>query len=84
MKTVIKLDSFKDVRELRDISIETFSDTYKDPNSPLSFQAYVEKVYHVEQLFRELVHPFSFFFFIYFQRQVARRLGKERQRYWFL
>ena len=70
---MIKLEKLtkKDVKTLREISIETFTDTFKDQNSLDQIQAYLEKAYDLAQLEEELLNQNSDFFFIYFENQLA-------------
>ncbi|EGA91049.1 polyamine N-acetyltransferase [Planococcus donghaensis MPA1U2] len=71
MTTMIRTCAEKDVIELQDISISTFNDTFKDQNSPDHLHAYLEKAYNLNKLKKELAHPSSQFFFIYFKDQLA-------------
>ncbi|MGN7165225.1 GNAT family N-acetyltransferase [Paenibacillus cellulositrophicus] len=63
--------SREDLPRLREISIETFTDTFKDQNSPENLKAYLEKAFNEEQLEKELAHSSSEFYFVYFQDELA-------------
>ncbi|MDO3409884.1 GNAT family N-acetyltransferase [Saccharibacillus sp. CPCC 101409] len=54
----------KDLHELREISIETFRDTFADRNSPENMREYLDKAFAARQLESELSEPHSQFFFI--------------------
>ncbi|QTD41828.1 GNAT family N-acetyltransferase [Sporosarcina sp. Te-1] len=60
-----------DLQTLRDISIETFHDTFKDQNSPDNMKAYLEKAYNTKQLEMELSNCLSEFYFILCNGELA-------------
>lgn len=67
----IKQCTLADSRKLQEISYETFNETFKDQNSPENMQAYLERAFNLEQLEKELAHPGSQFFFVYFNHEIA-------------
>lgn len=67
----IKKCTFSDLQTLQEISIETFSDTFKDQNPPEHLNAYLEKAYNLKQLEHEITNPSSHFFFVYHEQEVA-------------
>lgn len=71
MTVIIQKCTVEDLQELQKISIETFTDTFQEHNSPEHLQAYLEKAYHLEQLEAELANPLSHFFFIYSGQEIA-------------
>ncbi|MGV3464872.1 MAG: GNAT family N-acetyltransferase [Heyndrickxia sp.] len=71
MTTNIKQCTLQDLRELQEISYETFYETFKDQNSPENMNAYLEKAFNIKQLEKELSNISSQFFFIYFHHEVA-------------
>ena len=71
MTPLIKKCTRKDLAELQSISITTFTETFKDQNSPEHLQAYLEKAYDLKQLEREVANPSSHFFFVYVNEEVA-------------
>nr|WP_106783083.1 GNAT family N-acetyltransferase [Lysinibacillus timonensis] len=71
MTVRIKMCNHEDLRTLQKVSIETFNDTFKEQNSPENMKAYLEKAFNLEQLEKELTNPFSQFFFIYYENEVA-------------
>ena len=71
MMMTIKKGSLEDSRELQTISIETFTETFKDQNSPEHLNAYLERAYNLNQLEQELADLSSHFFFVYFNQEVA-------------
>ena len=60
-----------DVNTLREISIQTFSETCEHDNEEEHLQAYLKKAYNSEKLRKELSNPNSFFYFIEHQEKVA-------------
>ena len=67
----IKKCTLEDSRELREISHETFNETFKHQNSPENMNAYLEKAFTIKQVEKELSNPSSQFFFVYFNNEVA-------------
>ncbi|MFD1032531.1 GNAT family N-acetyltransferase [Metaplanococcus flavidus] len=57
--------------ELQAISRETFTETFKEQNSPEHLHAYLKKAYNQEQLALELANPDSQFYFVYNDEEVA-------------
>ena len=71
MMTPIKKCTLDDLHELQAISIETFTETFKEHNLPEHLQAYLEKAYNLDKLKQELAIPSSYFYFIYADQQIA-------------
>ncbi|MGF7036656.1 ribosomal protein S18 acetylase RimI-like enzyme [Paenibacillus mucilaginosus] len=71
MTITIKKCTLEDSRTLQEISYETFNETFKDQNSPDNIKTYLERAFNINQLEAELSHPFSQFFFVYFNNEVA-------------
>jgi diamine N-acetyltransferase len=71
MTMYLKKCTLEDLHQLQEISIETFSDTFNDQNSPENMNAYLEKAYNLEQLKKELSHTSSRFFFVLFNEEIA-------------
>lgn len=71
MSILIKKCKREDVGILREISIETFSDTFGDQNTPENMKTYLEKAFTVQQLEKELSNRSSQFFFVYYNEAVA-------------
>lgn len=71
MSIKIKKCSLNDITALREISIETFNDTFKDQNSPENMKAYLETAFRSEQLKTELSNPSSKFYFVYYDDNLA-------------
>lgn len=61
----------EDLRQLQKISVETFTETFKDQNSPENMKAYLERAYNLDQLEQELANRSSQFFFVYLTQEVA-------------
>jgi ribosomal protein S18 acetylase RimI-like enzyme len=61
----------ENIQELQKISVETFTETFKDQNSPEHLNAYLERAYNLDQLAKELANRSSRFFFIYFNEEIA-------------
>lgn len=67
----IKKGTLEDLYTLQEISYETFNETFKDQNSSQNMSAYLEKVFNLKQLEKELSNVASQFFFVYFNNEVA-------------
>lgn len=67
----IKKCTLEDSREIQEISVQTFTETFKEQNSPEHLNAYLESAYNLDQLEQELANPVSQFFFVYFNKEVA-------------
>ncbi|ALV22193.1 GNAT family N-acetyltransferase [Carnobacterium antarcticum] len=59
-----KKGTLADVMLLQQISIETFTDTFKEQNTEEDLKQYLEKAYTVDQLKKELANEKSSFFFL--------------------
>ncbi|WP_077618188.1 GNAT family N-acetyltransferase [Bacillus sinesaloumensis] len=71
MKIDVKQCKLADLQQLQEISIETFNETFKDQNTPENMQAYLEKAFNKEQFEKEISNPFSKFFFLYYNNEIA-------------
>lgn len=71
MTIAIKKCTHEDVNELQAISIETFTETFQEQNSPEDLNAYLEKAYNSKKLEQELSNQSSLFFFVYAQEEIA-------------
>lgn len=60
-----------DLQSLQKISIETFSDTFKDQNTTENLTTYLEQAYHTEQLRNELNNPDSTFLFLKDKQEIV-------------
>lgn len=67
MTTPIRKCTIDDLRQLQEISILTFYETFKEQNSPENMKAYLEKAFSVEQLEKELSTASSHFYFVFLQ-----------------
>ncbi|MBS2967823.1 GNAT family N-acetyltransferase [Metabacillus sp. KIGAM252] len=63
--------SAEDLQLLQEIGIETFNDTFKDQNTAENMEAYLERAFELKQVEKELSNPFSEFYFIYFNEELA-------------
>ncbi|MTD40158.1 GNAT family N-acetyltransferase [Erwinia sp. CPCC 100877] len=70
MDKIQKIDS-RSLETLREISIQTFSDTFAKDNKPEDMENYLTKAYSTEKLAKELANEASEFYFIYSQDQLA-------------
>lgn len=70
--------SREDLPRLQEISIETFTDTFKNQNSPDNLKAYLERAFNAGQLEKELANSSSEFYFIFFQDELAGLLKVNR------
>ncbi|WP_075617917.1 GNAT family N-acetyltransferase [Paenisporosarcina indica] len=71
MTMTIKQCTLEDSRELQEISVHTFSETFKDQNSPEHLNDYLERAFNLKQLEQELANRSSQFFFVYINHEVA-------------
>ena len=59
----LKVVTLQDVKQLQKISMETFSDTFKDANDEANLKEYLKNAYNLEQLKSELSDHDSNFYF---------------------
>jgi ribosomal protein S18 acetylase RimI-like enzyme len=71
MAITIKKINHENLNQLQEISIETFTDTFKAKNSYENIKDYIDKAYKTEQLKAELYNPLSEFYFICFDDEAA-------------
>lgn len=71
MKIIIKKCTLPDLHQLQEISYETFHETFKDQNSPENMSSYLERAFNIKQVEKELANPYSQFFFVYVNEEVA-------------
>lgn len=71
MTIQIRKCTLEDLPILREISYETFDETFKDQNSPENMKVYLEKAFNVKQLEKELSTVSSEFFFIISHEEIA-------------
>ena len=71
MIKLIKKCTLQDLESLRNISIETFYQTFADSNTAENMKAYLQSAYNEEKLYRELSNPNSSFFFVCVDERVA-------------
>lgn len=60
----LKVVTLQDVKQLQKISMETFSDTFKDANDEVNLKEYLKNAYNLEQLKSELSDHDSNFYFV--------------------
>jgi diamine N-acetyltransferase len=71
MAVEIRKCKLDDLHLLREISIETFTDTFQDQNSAENMKVYLENAFNVKQLEAELSNTSSEFYFIYSNSKLA-------------
>lgn len=71
MTITIKKCNLDNASELQKISVETFTETFKEHNSPEHLNAYLEKAYNLVALEQELANPSANFFFVYWDQEIA-------------
>lgn len=79
MNINIKPCTIEDLSILQEISYETFTETFKEQNSPENMNAYLERAFNLKQLEKELSTISSQFFFVYFNNEVAGYLKVNTQ-----
>ncbi len=78
MTITIRKCTKEDLKQLREISIDTFQETFQHQNSPENMAAYLEKAFNIKQLETELAEISSTFFFITFNDELAGYLKLNR------
>lgn len=71
MTTTIQNVTIDDLSTLRDLSIETYTDTFGEFNTPENLQAYIDDAYDPEILRKELLDNNSEFYFVKVDGQLA-------------
>jgi ribosomal protein S18 acetylase RimI-like enzyme len=71
MSDQIKRCTREQLRELQDVAIETYRDTFGDTNSEALMQSYLNDALSMEKLKIEFNEPNSYFYFIYHDDQIA-------------
>ncbi|MDE7024129.1 MAG: GNAT family N-acetyltransferase [Ligilactobacillus sp.] len=71
MTKTLKHITVAEVETLQKLSIETFSDTFKDQNSAQDLADYLKTAYDLSKLTAELNDPNSQFYFAYLDGQLA-------------
>lgn len=71
MTVNIKKCNLEDLLLLREISVETFNETFSNQNSPDNMKAYLDRAFNTKQLEQELANRSSAFYFVYFDEEVA-------------
>ena len=56
---------------LQAISRQTFDETFRNSNDPQQLALYLERAYDLHKLRREMQHPHTIFYFIYFKEELA-------------
>ena len=59
------------VQDLQEVSIQTFTETFKDNNSEKSLNDYLNTAHELTKLEKELENPHSEFYFAYFNNELA-------------
>lgn len=67
----IKICHLNQLAVLRELSIETYHDTFTDSNSDEVMQAYFDSALSMDKLHGEVINPASTFYFIYDQQEIA-------------
>ncbi|MCM3784523.1 GNAT family N-acetyltransferase [Neobacillus mesonae] len=71
MTSYIKKCTYEDLSLLREMSVETFKDTFQNQNSPENMKAYIDRAFNLKQLEKELSNHSSEFYFIYSNEEMA-------------
>ena len=71
MNVNIRKCRYEDLQLLQEISIETFTDTFKEQNSPKNLKNYLDRAFSFTQLESEISNIYSEFFFIYTDEELA-------------
>lgn len=71
MEVSIKSIQQNDLNKLKDISIQTFKETFGSDNSEEDLQNYFKTAYNLPKLAKELANPNSEFYFIFYNHNLA-------------
>lgn len=71
MTIKIRKCTLQDLHTLQEISIQTFDETFRAKNKPENIEAYLKMNFQSSLLKKELAHPSSEFYFIYYNNQLA-------------
>lgn len=71
MEIEIKQCKSEALPQLKEVAIETYTDTFAEHNTPENMQAYLEEAFDDKQLASELLHPHSEFYFIHVQEKLS-------------
>lgn len=71
VEIILKEVTIKEVKLLQKISIETFSDIFKDANNETDLKEYLKNAYNIEQLKSEVSNSDSAFYFVYYKNELA-------------
>lgn len=71
MTKTIKKCTTADLATLQKLSIETYTDTFGEFNTPENLQAYLNEAYNDKILTNELANPNSEFYFVYIDENLA-------------
>lgn len=71
MEASIKSIQQNDLNKLKDISIQTFKETFGSDNSEEDLQNYFKTAYNLPKLAKELANPNSEFYFIFYNHNLA-------------
>ncbi|MDP4094000.1 MAG: GNAT family N-acetyltransferase [Bacillota bacterium] len=71
MKLTIKECTIDDLSVLRELSYNTYNDTFRHMNTPSNMDAYLQKAFDTDKLREELINSNSLFYFLYADGQLA-------------
>jgi ribosomal protein S18 acetylase RimI-like enzyme len=71
MTITVKNCTLDDLHTLKEISYETFNQSYKHLNSPEVMETYLENAFNLEKLKKELTNTNSSFFFLYLDNVIV-------------
>ncbi|MFC3418701.1 GNAT family N-acetyltransferase [Salinicoccus hispanicus] len=68
---MIRQCTIEDLSELKEISYVTFDETFRPQNKKENIDAYLSTAFTSEKILKELENPHSYFYFIYYQNNLA-------------
>ncbi|MBY0221086.1 MULTISPECIES: GNAT family N-acetyltransferase [Sporosarcina] len=71
MSVVINECTIEDIHTLQEISYNTFYETFSHMNSEKNMKTYLEKAFNTKRLEKEVLTPFSKFYFLYWDEKLA-------------
>lgn len=71
MAIVIRECTIEDIKTLQEISYNTFCETFSHLNTEENMTAYLDNAFDRKKLKAEIRNPFSTFYFLYFNKELA-------------
>lgn len=70
-ENLIQVCTKKDIEALKDLSIQTFDETFRAQNKTKNIEQYLANAFTTNKLLHEIENPHSYFYIIYYQQKLA-------------